>query len=118
MNKTLIQDAHVDERGVIQDVLAGTVDGITRISTKEGAVRGNHVHNRTVQWTYVISGALLMANGKAETVLAAGEIMHHPAGEPHAWKALEDTDCMVFTRGPRYGRGFESDTFRLERPLL
>jgi hypothetical protein len=39
-------------------------------------------------------------------------------GGPHAWKALEDTVCLVFTKGPRSGDQYESDTERLEKPLL
>jgi quercetin dioxygenase-like cupin family protein len=41
-----------------------------------------------------------------------------PKGVPHAWKALEDTTCLVFTKGPRSGDQYESDTYRLEEPLL
>jgi quercetin dioxygenase-like cupin family protein len=39
-------------------------------------------------------------------------------GVPHAWKALGDTVCLVFTRGPRSGADYESDTTRLDKPLL
>ena len=37
--------------------------------------------------------------------------------EHHAVHALEDSVFMVFTRGPRGGDDYESDTFRLETPL-
>jgi hypothetical protein len=33
-----------DARGVIQDLL-GPVDSVTWITTKKGAIRGNHVHH-------------------------------------------------------------------------
>ena len=39
-------------------------------------------------------------------------------GDPHAWKALEDSECLVFTRGPRSGENYEEDTYRLDTPLL
>ncbi len=106
-----------DERGVIED-LFGRLDGVTRITTKKGAVRGNHVHAKTAQWTMVLSGCLLVAHGKQETLVGPGEILTHPPGEPHAWKAVEDTTCLVFTHGPRSGSNYESDTQRLEEPLL
>jgi quercetin dioxygenase-like cupin family protein len=44
----------------------------------------------------------------------AGEMIEEPAGIPHAWKALdEDTIVLVFTRGPRSGQAYETDTQRL-----
>ena len=37
--------------------------------------------------------------------------------EKHAMQALEDTEMLVFTKGPRGGKEYESDTFRLENPI-
>jgi quercetin dioxygenase-like cupin family protein len=52
------------------------------------------------------------------TEVGAGEVVKHPPGTPHAWRALEDTECLVFTLGPRSGEDYESDVIRLEEPLL
>jgi dTDP-4-dehydrorhamnose 3,5-epimerase-like enzyme len=118
-----------DERGVIQDLL-GPVDAVTEILTRKGAVRGNHVHHQTTQWAYVVSGRLLIATspfrtGGGRKYLGAGETVYDPGmmavdepGIAHAWKALEDTVVLVFTKGPRSGEAYESDTQRLEVPLL
>lgn len=108
-----------DERGTIEDLLAGPIDSVTEIFTKAGAVRGNHIHAETIQWTYVIDGKLLTARripGEAvirECEYGPGELVLEVAGVPHAWKALEDTKALVFTRGPRSGADYESDTQRL-----
>lgn len=107
-----------DERGVIQDLLMEQVDAVTRIFTIAGAVRGNHYHRETVQWTYVLTGRLLVASGEDRATLAPGDLAVDLPGVPHAWKALEDTDVLVFTRGPRSGTDYERDTFRLETPLI
>lgn len=116
--KTLrLSDPFTDDRGEIQD-LVGKVDAVTRIHTVKGAVRGNHYHRFTTQTTYVLSGSLLVTNGIKELVVGPGELVVDAPGEPHAWKALEDTDCLVFTVGPRSGDQYESDTFRLDRPLF
>jgi quercetin dioxygenase-like cupin family protein len=112
-----MSDRFEDHRGVIQDVL-GKIDAVTRITTVAGAVRGNHVHRETTQWTLVLSGRLLMASGDTVTEMGPGEVIKHPPGMPHAWKAVEDTDCLVFTRGPRSGADYETDTYRLQEPLL
>lgn len=114
-------DRFEDERGVIQDLL-GEIDAVTEIFTKAGAVRGNHVHHNTVQWAYVVSGKMLFASvaddGLHEDVHGPGELVKEPAGIPHAWRALEDTRVLVFTKGPRSGEAYESDTVRLPVPLI
>ena len=114
-------DRFEDHRGVIQDLL-GPVDSVTQIYTRQGAVRGNHFHAATTQWAYVVSGKLQVVtiedDGPHEKILGPGEISHEPPGVHHAWRALEDTVCLVFTRGPRSGEAYESDTTRLERPIL
>jgi quercetin dioxygenase-like cupin family protein len=105
-----------DERGTIEDLICD-VDSVTRILTKKGAVRGNHYHNETWQWTYVVSGRLLYANGQEVFYAMPDSLVETPPRKVHAWKALEDTVCLALTRGPR-GRDYESDTHRLEVPLL
>jgi quercetin dioxygenase-like cupin family protein len=113
-------DRFEDERGVIQDWFGPgePIDSVTHITTLKGAVRGNHVHEFTAQWTLVLSGRLLMATGRTQVEMGPRRLIKHDPGDPHAWKALEDTECLVFTRGPRAGEGYESDTVRLEEPLL
>jgi quercetin dioxygenase-like cupin family protein len=112
-----MSDRFEDVRGVIQDLLTD-VDAVTHITTLEGAVRGNHVHYDTTQWTFILSGALVMASGAVTAVMRSGEMVKHGPGMPHAWKALEDSECLVFTRGPRSGENYESDTYRHDEPLL
>jgi quercetin dioxygenase-like cupin family protein len=106
-----------DERGVIQDVM-GRIDSVTRITTVAGAVRGNHLHEHTTQWTLLLSGSLLMASGNETKLMRPGEVIKHSPGVPHAWKAVSDSECLVFTKGPRSGEDYESDVIRLEEPLL
>ena len=106
---------------MIQDLLSGPLDGVTQIYTRQGAVRGNHVHHHTVQWTYVCWGALLVATRPDvvhTTEYGPGSLVEELPGIPHAWKALQDTLVLVFTRGPRSGEAYESDTERLEVPIL
>lgn len=113
-----MSDRFEDHRGVIQDILTEQIDSITRIRTVQGAVRGNHFHKETTQWTYVLNGMLIITDGSHDVWVGPGEMVVHRPGEPHAWKATVDTDCLVFTRGPRSGADYESDTFRLAKPLI
>ena len=116
-------DRFEDARGVIQDLL-GPVDSVTEIFTKNGAVRGNHVHKLTTQWTYIVSGSLLVAMDTPEVIdlryRYEGELITEVPGVAHAWRALEDTTVLVFTQGPRSGENYESDVYRLpeEKRLL
>lgn len=120
-----MSDRFEDARGVIQDLL-GAVDGVTEIFTRKDAIRGNHVHQLTVQWTYIVSGRLWMVQQKdfgpapliQGSIATPGMLVCEQAGFPHAWRAEEDTLVLVFTRGPRSGEAYESDTRRLEVPLL
>lgn len=114
-----------DHRGVIQDLITRRIDAITEITTKAGAVRGNHVHEKTVQYTYVVSGLMKFVaqpgctpDARTEQICGPGRMITEHAGVPHAWQAIEDTTVLVFTRGPRSGDAYESDTQRLEIPLL
>jgi quercetin dioxygenase-like cupin family protein len=116
-----VSSRHEDDRGVIQDLL-GTIDAVTEITTKAGAIRGNHVHRLTTQWTYVVSGSMTFAwtedDGRHVKLYETGALVTESAGVPHAWKAVTDTVVLVFTKGPRSGEAYESDTQRLEIPLL
>lgn len=114
-------DYFEDERGFIKDLL-GKIDAVTEIYTVTGAVRGNHIHQRTTQWTYIVSGSMTVAwtedDGVHTRIAGEGELVTEPAGIPHAWKALEPTTVLVLTQGPRSGDAYETDTQRLSVPIL
>jgi quercetin dioxygenase-like cupin family protein len=110
-------DTFVDERGEIRD-LTGALDAVTQIYTVKGAVRGNHFHKQTRQITYVVTGSLLIVDGESSQKIGPLGMVTHEPGVPHAWEALEDSYCLVFTRGPRAGKNYEADTYRLKEPLL
>jgi quercetin dioxygenase-like cupin family protein len=111
-------DRFEDERGVIQDLITRRIDAVTEITTKAGAVRGNHVHAVTTQWVYMVYGKMLfvaqMPDGQRDSIVhGPGDLICEPAGIPHAWRAIEDTAVLVLTRGPRSGPEYETDTQRL-----
>ncbi|TAK58159.1 MAG: cupin domain-containing protein [Dehalococcoidia bacterium] len=119
-----IDRAFQDARGSIADVLEDeTIEHVTLITTAKGSVRGNHVHRATHQWLYIVSGALAYAvradDGSLRTgTVGAGDVLGTGPMEAHALQALEDTTMVVMTRGPRGGREYESDTFRLSELLI
>jgi quercetin dioxygenase-like cupin family protein len=112
-----VADRYEDSRGVIQDIFEGRLDAVTRIYTRPGMIRGNHVHMRTTQWTYVLDGTMTFAwtedDGVHTRTAGPGELITEPAGVPHAWRSETETVVLVLTRGPRSGQAYEEDTQRL-----
>jgi len=123
MDVTKIISDFEDERGSITDILRQEpIDYVTIITSKKGALRGNHVHKETVQYGYVMEGKLKALSQMPDepvrtTVLEIGDMIVNVPNEGHAFEALEDTTFLVLTRGPRGGENYEDDTFRLETPL-
>ncbi len=113
-----------DARGEIVDLLENeNINAVTLITFRKGAVRGNHFHKHTTQWNYVISGCIRLVSQvpgspTCEVVMRPGDLAATGPDEHHALEAREDSVLMVFTKGPRGGKEYESDTYRLEVPLI
>ena len=113
-----------DARGAIRDILIGNdVDAVTIITCKEGSVRGNHFHKLSTQWSYIVSGKFLCAVQRPQELVetrevSEGDLIVHAPYESHAFKALEDSVFLSLTKGPRRGKNYEEDTFRLEELIL
>jgi quercetin dioxygenase-like cupin family protein len=112
--------AHTDQRGSIIDILAGIeTNYATLISSKKGVVRGNHYHEKTIQWVYVLSGQLRSLSRMPdcevqEEILNRGDLLENHPHEEHALVALEDSEFLVLTSGLRGGKDYEKDTYRLK----
>ena len=118
-----VKPSFSDERGEIVDLLENeNINAITIVTFKKGAVRGNHFHKKTIQWNYLISGCIRFFSQEPEgqvvdTVMQPGDFVVTGTNIRHALVGLEDSTLMVFTRGPRGGNEYESDTYRLKVPL-
>jgi quercetin dioxygenase-like cupin family protein len=110
-----------DERGKITDILENEIiEHVTFISSKKGAVRGDHYHKESLQYTFVLKGSLKLLTqmpreGIQTKVVKSGDLIFTPSMEKHALIALEDSEVLVLTRGPRGGRNYEKDTYRLRK---
>jgi len=113
-----------DERGEITDLIEGeNISAVTLISFTKGAVRGNHYHKQTTQWNYLISGKIKLVSQipgekMVETIMEPGSLTVTSPNDRHALVGLEHSEVLVFTEGPRGGKEYESDTFRLDVPLV
>ena len=119
-----IRDNFEDSRGKITDIISKEkIDFVTIITNKKGSVRGNHYHKKTIQYLYVLEGSILVAaqfEGKKleKKILKEGDLLLNEPNEWNAIKSLEDNKLLVLTRGPRGGEDYESDTFKLDKPIL
>ena len=127
MSVTHLNSAFTDRRGIIKDILVHEpIESVVFIQSNKGSIRGNHYHKQTFQWTYILSGKVKVASYildgpktcTIEQIASAGDLIMHSPNERHAFLALEDTEWIVLTRGPRGGKDYESDTYRLEEPLI
>ena len=124
MKKIKIKINHRDARGVIIDLLEKKkINAITYITQKKGKIRGNHFHKKTIQWNYLIKGKIKVVTkkgnkGMQEMILSRGDLVVTSLNESHAIKAIEYSEYLVFTQGPRGGKEYEKDTFRLSKPLI
>lgn len=115
--------AFKDARGAITDILDGVpLNAVTIITNKKGAVRANHYHKKTVQYTYVLTGRVKYSSkgkgGVKSVIMKPGDLAVSPPNESHATLALTDATFLALAHGLRHGRDYEKDTFRLAVPLI
>jgi dTDP-4-dehydrorhamnose 3,5-epimerase-like enzyme len=123
MNKIKAKINYKDKRGVISDLIEKEkISSITYISFYKNKIRANHYHKKTIQWNYVISGKVLFVskiNNKIKKIVGKkNDLIKIEAREHHAIKSLKYSEILVFTKGPRGGKEFESDTYRLKDNLI
>ncbi len=124
MQRIELKVSFEDERGKIIDLLEKQpIDTVTIVTFTKGALRGDHYHQHTTQWNYLLSGRVAvktrMPDGPtADEVMNKGDFIVSVPTERHTFRALEDAEMLVLTKGPRGGKDYQSDTFRSESPLF
>ena len=123
MKKIKSKVNHKDNREIIADLIENEkINAITYITFLKNKVRGNHYHKKTIQWNFVVSGKVIFIskiNGKLKKILGKkNDLVKIDTKEHHAIKALNYSEILVFTKGPRGGKEYESDTFRLKKDLI
>lgn len=114
-------EGFTDDRGHISDIFYNkNMNHACLIKSVPGAVRGNHFHKLTTQYTYVLEGEMIYyskePDGEVSKVrIGPGDVVVSPPMEVHAMKACE-SGCkfIAFAEGPRGGADYETDTFRVE----
>jgi len=110
-----------DDRGTIADIFYNTdISHVTLISSVPNAIRGNHYHKETTQTMLMIKGSLeywykpVNSNKPAKMYFCkVGDLITTEPNEIHALKITEEgNEFIVFTKGKRGGKDYESDTYR------
>lgn len=112
-----------DDRGFILDLINyESINSVTRISFKKNKVRGNHYHKKTFQWNYVLFGEIKLVfinkNKITQKIFKQNDLFLLEPNEHHALQAIKKTEILVFTKGPRGGKEYEKDTYRLKDKLI
>ena len=112
-----------DDRGTITDIFhLVDMNSACLITNTPGAVRANHYHKQTTQYTYILSGTLeyyskpVDRDQAPESITAvAGDFIISEPNEIHAMRAGADGCTLIaFAQGPRGGEDYENDTFRVD----
>jgi quercetin dioxygenase-like cupin family protein len=115
-----LDEAHIDDRGMIQSIVNFPMKNISLISSKKKAVRSNHYHLTDWHYMYVLSGSFdyyyrpTGSNEELQCVrVKAGEMVFTPPMEDHATVFLEDCDLLAMSRNPRDQLAYEEDVRRV-----
>lgn len=108
-----------DERGSIFDILEVPVSHVGMVTFRKGAIRGNHYHKKSAQYSYILEGKIELTikkiNGKQarKIILKKGDLTTIPPNMIHAYRALENSSMLDLTTYRRGKAGYEGDTVRV-----
>lgn len=115
-----IEPVYTDERGQIKDILNENLKHVGIISTEKDAIRGNHYHETSKQYTYLLSGKIKILLAKVDSptkiekiILSPGELVTIPPLTIHKFKALEKSVFIEMDSKTRAGSGYEDDLIRV-----
>ena len=119
-----------DNRGEIFDIFVNSPkDHCAIITCNKGAVRGNHFHKQSTQFTFIVNGKFKLYRAKVDEsgkllekvsvdVIGKNELIEHKPYEAHTFEAIsDDALILAFACGERGGTYYENDTFRLKERL-
>lgn len=116
---------HVDERGVITNILNKPVGSVVLITTKANTVRANHWHKTDAHVCYVLKGSVHYyerpVGSTAEpryTLVKVGQNFITGPNVEHAMKFTEETEFLTLGLLSRTPAEYEDDLIRLQEPNL
>ena len=122
--------AYEDKRGIILDIFSSEPkDHGALITFNKGAQRANHFHKESTQYTFLVSGTLLMRTAKVdlkgeftetlqEEIIKPHMLITHNPYEAHAFEASENSTILAFACGLRGGKDYEKDVYRIIKNMF
>ena len=118
--RVALAEAFTDDRGAIQPLVDQLMRSAVMITSRKGAVRGNHYHRTDWHYCYVVSGTMEYFHRPAGSageperlVIGAGEMVFTPPMVEHAMRFPEDTTFLTLARNPRNQEDYEADIVRV-----
>src|SRR3989338_11125239 len=121
VSNTISKPVFTDARGGIFDLVEDKIGHIGMVTFKKGAVRGNHYHKKSTQYSYVISGRLRLTvsnidgSNRRTYVLKEGTVSRIPPRIIHTYQALTAAKLLDMTSLSRTDNGYEHDTVRCKK---
>jgi len=118
---TVLKPAFRDARGEIFDLIEEKVGHVGLITFVRGAVRANHYHIRSTQYSYVLEGKIKLmisridGTRKKEYILGPGTLSSIPPKMVHKYTALTKAKMLDITTLSRNDNGYEKDTVRVSK---
>ena len=117
---TKIKPAFTDKRGAITDLLNRKISHVGLITTARGAVRASHYHEKSFQYSYILSGAFEVLTAPVKSpgritrhVIKAGDLISIAPGTIHRFKALKQADMVDMISESRSRNAYEGDVVRV-----
>ncbi len=115
-----------DKRGKIFDLVEDPISHIGFITFKKGAMRGNHYHKQSTQYTFVLSGKIELytkdarkKNARAvKTIMTPGYLAVIPPHIIHTYRAVTPSSMIDCTTVTRVKKSYEEDTVRIDGALM
>ena len=126
----LLKKSFEDNRGKIIDVFVNAPkDHCLIVTFRKGAIRGNHFHKKSTQFSFLLSGELDFyfakvdkKSGKLKKIkkitIKKNTFITHKPYEAHAFRSKKSSVLIAFSCGIRGGKNYEKDTFRLKNKLI
>ena len=126
----LLKKNFEDKRGKIIDIFVNLPkDHCSIITFNKGAVRGNHYHKKSCQFSFLLIGELDFYFGKIDKkngklkrikkrIIKKNTLITHEPYEAHAFRSRKKSIMIAFSCGVRGGNNYEKDTFRLKTKLI
>jgi hypothetical protein len=113
--------AYTDERGTIEMLVEDMpFSSISKITSKAGSIRANHIHFDDYHVCILTKGKMLYYERDAysqdspkRVEINIGDIFYTKPKSEHAMEFLQDSEFWCFSKNNRKQATYESDTVRL-----